>query len=138
MYTVSLIYLERGLYLENKLLSLSYKKQNSSNPFGDTSIEAGTRLVDRMMKERWEEVIITSTELILNSRNVCKTMKNLSNDPTTSTPLCLVNSNYSSTAKAPCRVCTVLPTDPTGQEVTLVYLFPEKEYRKGITAQTNG
>ena len=30
----------------------TYKKQYSSNPFGDTTIEAGTRVVDRIMEEK--------------------------------------------------------------------------------------
>ena len=41
------------------------KTRNSSNPFGNTTIETGSRIVDRMMEEknkRWEEVI-TSTDL---------------------------------------------------------------------------
>ena len=58
----------------------TYKKHYSSDPFGDTTIEAGTRLVDKIMgkkKKIWEVVII----------------KNLSNDLTTSKLPCLVNSN---------------------------------------------
>ena len=45
---------------ELQSLYKAYKKQYSSNPFGNTTIEAGTRLFDRMMEEknkRWEEVI---------------------------------------------------------------------------------
>ena len=42
-----------------------YKKQYSSNTYVDTTMEAGTRLVDRMMEKNmksWEEVI-RSTDL---------------------------------------------------------------------------
>ena len=135
-----------GLWEESQSLYEAYKNQYSSNPFGNTTIEAGTRLIDRMTEEkkkRWEE-FITLTDLTHNSHTAWKTIKNISNAPTTSTPPCLVNSyqvayqlliNGRSTMtnkpKSP-----ELPTEATG-EVTLVYPFSEEEYRKGITAPKN-
>ena len=59
-----------GLSEEIQSLYEAYKTQYSRNPFGNTTIEAGTKLADRMAKEkrkRWEEVI-TSTDLTHNSR----------------------------------------------------------------------
>ena len=61
---------------EQQSLYKAYKKQYSSNPFGNTTIDAGTKLVDRMMEEkntRWEEVII-STDLTHNSSKEWKTI----------------------------------------------------------------
>ena len=51
-------------------------------------------LVDRMMEENkktWGKVI-TSTDLTHNSCKAYETINNLSNDPATSNPSCLVNS----------------------------------------------
>ena len=136
-----------GLSEESQSLYEAYKKQYASNPFGDTTIEAGTRLVDTMTEEkkkRWEEVI-TSTDLTHNSRKAWKTIRSLSNDPTSPTPPCLVNSNQvahqllingrGTMPSKPRR--PVLPTDTTGA-ATLVYPFTEEEYRKGIAALKNG
>ena len=43
-------------------------------------------------KRRWEEVM-TSTNMIHNSRKAWKTIRKLSNDPTTSSDPCLVRAN---------------------------------------------
>ena len=66
-----------GLSEESQILYEADKKQYSRNPFGNTTIEAGTRLVDRMTGEknkRWEEVI-TSTDLTHNSRKAWQTIR---------------------------------------------------------------
>ena len=77
-----------GLSEKSRSLYEAYKKQYSHDLFGNTTIEAGTRLFDRMTEEKrkiWEEVI-KSTELTHNSHNAWQAIKNLANDPTTSTP----------------------------------------------------
>ena len=88
----------------------------------------------------WKEVI-ASTFLSHNIRKAWQTIKNLSNAPTTSTPLCLVHSNQfvhqlliNGRSTMP---CTPKPTEATG-EVTLVYPFSEEEYRKGMASLKNG
>ena len=79
----------------NQSLYEAYKCRYSSRPFDDGIIESENTLIDKMTKEkrkRWEEVI-TSTNMTHNSRKVWKTIRNLSNDPTTSNPPCLVSAN---------------------------------------------
>ena len=52
------------VYRMNQSFYEAYKKEHSNNPFGDTTIDAGTRMVDKMTEEKrkiWEEVI-TSTD----------------------------------------------------------------------------
>ena len=74
-----------------------------------------------------------------NSRKVWKTIRKLSNDPTTSIPPCLVSANQvahqllingkgnmPSTLKR-----TVLPQATEG-DTTMVYSFSEEEYRKVV------
>ena len=122
-----------GLSEGSQSLYEAYKKQYSSNPFGNTTIEGGTRLVDRMTEENkkgWEEVI-TSTDPTHNSY-------------TTSTPPCLVNSNQfaqlliNGRSIMSCQLKRpVLPTETTG-EATLVYPFSDEGYGKGIAALKNG
>ncbi len=135
-----------GLTEESKSLYEAYKEQYSSNPFGDTTIEAGTKLVDNMTaekKKRWEEVI-TSTDLTHNSRKAWKTIKKLSNDPTSSNPPCLVTANQvahqllvngrGTMPSKPRR--PILPTAAEGVP-SLVYPFSEEEYKKGIATLKN-
>ena len=84
-----------GLTEESKSLYEAYKTQYSNSPFDVVTIESGNALLDSMIKEkkrRWEEVI-TSTNMTHNSRQTWKTIRMLSNDPTSSSPPCLVNAN---------------------------------------------
>ena len=84
-----------GLTEESHSLYEAYKKLYSSNPFPEGTLETGNKLIDTMKEEkkkRWEEVI-TSIDLTHNSRKTLQTIKKLSNDPTSSNPPCLVNSN---------------------------------------------
>ena len=84
-----------GLTEESQSLYKAYKKQYSSNPFAEGTLEAGNKLIDTMKEEkkkRWEEVI-TSIDLTHNSCKAWQTIKKLSNDPTSPNPPCLVNSN---------------------------------------------
>ena len=73
-------------------------------------IEDGTNLVDRIMKEkkRWDKVM-TSTDLTPNSCKAWKTIKNPSNNITTSTPTKL-HTNVRGQPNRP-----VQPTDATGE-----------------------
>ena len=84
-----------GLTEESKSLYETYKKQYSSNPFGEGTLETVTKLIATMKEEKsnkWEEVI-TSTDLTQNSRKAWQTLKKLSNDPTPTHPPCPVNAN---------------------------------------------
>ena len=77
------------VHWRNNRVYKAYKKQYSINPFGSTAIEGGTRPVDRMMEEKNKrsEEVITLTELhITVARSGELSFKNLSNNPTTSTP----------------------------------------------------
>ena len=80
---------------ESKSLYEAYKRQYSSNPFGEGTLETGTKLIDTMKEQKgnkWEKVI-TSTDLTHNSRKAWKNIRKLSNDPTSTNPPCLVNAN---------------------------------------------
>ena len=84
-----------GLTEESKSLYEAYKTQYSNSPFDDGTMESGNALLDSMIEEkkrRWEEVI-TSTNMTHNSRQAWKTIRMLSNDPTSSSPPCLVTAN---------------------------------------------
>ena len=84
-----------GLTEESHSLYEAYKKQYSSNPFVEGTLETGNKLIGTMKEEekkRWEEVI-TSIDLAHNSRTAWQTIKKLSNDPTSPNPPCLVNSH---------------------------------------------
>ena len=73
----------------------AYKLKYSSSPFDDGTIESRNTLIDKISEEkrkRWEEVI-TSTNMTHNSRKAWKTIRKLSNDPTTSNPPCIVSAN---------------------------------------------
>ena len=101
-------------------------------------------MIAEQMKERWEEMI-TLIDLTHNSRKAWKTIKIISNDPTTPTPPCLVNANQvahqllvngrgnmSTKPKRP------IITTVEQSEQSLVYPFTEEEYKKGIaTLKTN-
>ena len=84
-----------GLTEESQSLYEAYKKQYTSNPFAEGTLDTGNKLIDTMKEEkkkRWEEVI-TSIDLTHHSRKAWQTIKKLSNDPTSPNPPCLVNSN---------------------------------------------
>ena len=55
-----------GLTEESKSLYEAYKRQYSSNPFDEGTLETGTKLIDTIKEQKrykWEEVI-TLTDLI--------------------------------------------------------------------------
>ena len=84
-----------GLTEEPKSLYEAYKRQYSSNPFREGTLETGAKLIDTMKEQKrkkWEEVI-TSTDLTHNSRKAWQTIRKLFNDPTSTNPPCLVNAN---------------------------------------------
>ena len=117
-------------------VSKAYKKQYSNNPFGNTTIEAGTRLVDRMMKEKNKrlEDVITSTDLTHNSS---KEWKTIIQEPAIIPPFqhqILINGQGTMSNKPK---HSGLHTDAV-KEVTMVYTFFEEEYRKGIAPPKNG
>ena len=94
-------------------------------------------------RKRWQEVI-TSTNMTHNSRKALKTIRTLSNDPTTSNPSCLVSANQVASpapnqwqrnhAIKPKR--PVLPQETEG-DYSMVYPFSEEEYRKRVAILKN-
>ena len=78
-----------GLTDEPKSLYEAYKKQYSIDPFGETIIDTGNPLIDKMKYEKKKSWI----DLAHNSRRAWQTNRKLSNDPTTPIPPCLVNAN---------------------------------------------
>ena len=134
-----------GLTEESKSLYEAYKTQYSNSPFDDGTMESGNALLDSMIEEkkrRWEEVI-TSTNMTHNSRRAWKTIRMLSNDPTSSSPPYLVNANQvahqllvngrgnmPSKPKRP-----VIPETEAG--TSMVSPFSEDEYRKGVATLKN-
>ena len=134
-----------GLTEESKSLHEAYKTQYSNSPFDDGTMESGNALLDSMIEEkkrRWEEVIM-STNMTHNSRQAWKTIRMLSNDPTSSSPPCLVNANQvahqllvngrgnmPSKSKRP-----VIPETEAG--TSIVSPFSEDEYRKGVATLKN-
>ena len=134
-----------GLTEETKSLYEAYKTQYSNSPFDDGTMESGNALLDSMIEEkkkRWEEVI-KSTNMTHNSRQAWKTIRMLSNDPTSSSPPCLVNANQvahqllvngrgnmPSKPKRP-----VIPETEAG--TSMVSPFSEDEYRKGVATLNN-
>ena len=73
---------------ESKSIYEAYKKQYSIDPFGETTGDTGSTLIENMKDEKkksWEEVI-TSTDLSHNSRRAWQTIRKLSNDPTIPNP----------------------------------------------------
>ena len=132
-----------GLTDESKCLYEAYKCKYSSSPCDDGTIESGNTLIDKMTEEkskRWEEVI-TSTNMTHNSCNAWKTIKKLSNDPTTSNLPCLVSTNQvahqllvNGRGTMPKR--PVLPPATEG-DYSMVYPFSEEEYRKGVAIKSS-
>ena len=134
-----------GLTEESQSLYEAYKKQYSSNPFAEGTLETGNKLIDTMKEEkkkRWEEVI-TSIDLTHNSRKAWQTIKKLSYDPTSPNPPYPVNSNQvahhllvNGQGTMPTEPkCPALPT--VEGKPSLVSAFSEEEYRKDIAALKN-
>ena len=134
-----------GLTEESQSLYEAYKKQYSSNPFAEGTLETGNKLIDIMKEEkekRWEEVI-TSIDLSHNSCKAWQTIKKLSNDPTFQNPPCPVNTNQvahhllvNGQGTMPTKSkCPALPT--LEGKPSLESAFSEEEYRNGIAALNN-
>ena len=135
-----------GLTEESKSLYEAYKTGYSNSPFDDGTMESGNALLDSMIEEkkrRWEEVI-TSTNMTHNSRQAWKTIRMLSNDPTSSSgPPCLVNANQvahqllvNGRGNMPSK-----PKRPVISETeagtSMVSPFSEDEYRKRVATLKN-
>ena len=130
---------------ESQSLYEVYKKQYSINPFVVGTLETGNKLIDTMKEEKkniWEEVI-TLIDLTHTSGNAWQTIKKLSNDPTSPSPPCLVNSNQVAhhllvngqgtiTTKLKCPALPTVEGNPS-----LVSAISEEEYIKGIAALRN-
>ena len=133
-----------GLTDESKSIYEAYKY--SSIPFDNGTIESGNTLIDKMTEEkrkRWEEVI-TSTNMTHNSRKAWKTIRKLSNDPTTSNPPCLVSANQVShqllvngRGTMPSKPMRPALPPATAGDYSMVYPFSEEEYRKGVAILKN-
>ena len=121
-------------------------KQYASDSFDSRTIETGDALINNMKEEKKNicNEIITTTNMTHNSRKAWKTIRNISNDPTSSTPPCLVNANQvahqllinsrgtkSTKPKRP----ALPPTTEVGE--SMVYPFIEDDYRRGIAASKN-
>ena len=134
-----------GLTAESKIYE-AYQEQYRCNPLGDTTIDAGNKLIELMAeqkKERWEEMI-TSIDLTHNSRKAWKTIKSISNDPSTPTPPCLINANQvahqllvNGRGNMPTKPKRPILTTVEQSEQSLVYPFTDEEYRKGIATLKN-
>ena len=131
-----------GLPEESKSLYKAFKREYSSNPFGEGTLETGIKLIDTMKEQKMNkwEVVITSTDLTHNSRMAWQTIRKLSNDPTSTNPPCLVNASQ---VAHQLRVNGrgTMPTKlkrhvlPTVEGIpSLVAGFSEEENRKGIAA----
>ena len=81
-----------GIMEESKSLYEAYKRQYLSNPFGEGTLETGTKLIDTMKEHKsnkWEKGI-TSSDLTRNSRKAWHTIRKLSNDQPLQTFCCTV------------------------------------------------
>ena len=108
-------------------------------------METGNALLDSMIEEKKRslEEIITPTNMTHNSRQAWKTIRMLSNDPTSSSPPCLVNANQvahqllvngrSNVPSKPKR--PVISKTEAG--ISMVSPFSEDEYRKGLATLKN-
>ena len=127
---------------------MSHKSQWNSPQAIPLTIEPwyGNLLLDKITEEKrkiWEEVI-TSANVIHNSRKAWKTINKLSNDPTSSNPPCLVTANQVAHQLLVNRRGT-MPSKPkrpvlppaTEGDTSKVYPFSEGEYNKGVAALKN-
>ena len=94
-------------------------------------------------KERWQK-IITSIDLTHNKCKAWKTIKYISNDPTSPMPPCLVNANQvahhpliNGRGSMPTKLKRPIVTTMEQNEQSLVYPFTEEEYRKGKATLKN-
>ena len=102
------------------------KKKLFKQPFGCSTIESGNKLIDRMAEEtkrRWKE-FITYNNMPHNSRKPWKTIRKLSNDPTTSIPPCIVSVNEVANqilamAEVTCHLRYVLPPATEAKKSTV-------------------
>ena len=71
--------------IESKHMYEEYRKPYVCDPFDNYTIETGNAIMKNMkeQKKRWE--VIKSINMIHNSRKARKTIRNISNDPTSST-----------------------------------------------------
>ena len=131
-----------GLTKESKILYETYMKLFVSSPFRSSTMESGTKLLDKMTdgkKRRWEEVI-TTNNMTHNSRKAWKTIRILFNDPVISIPTCLLSANQIAHQLLINGKCTmpsklkhpVLSTVSEGT-TSMVYHFSEEEYRRRVT-----
>ena len=127
---------------ESKSLYEAYKRKYSSNPFGEVTLETGTKLIDTMKEQKrnkWEEVI-TSNDLTHNSRKAWHTIRKLSKDPTSTNPPNLVNANQVAhqllvNGRGTKPTKPKRPVLPTVEGIpSLVSALSEEKNRKGIAA----
>ena len=90
------------------------------------------------------EEVITSTNMTHNSRKAWKTIRKLSNDPTTSNPPCLVSANQvahqllvNGRGTMPSKPKRHVLTPAIEGYYSMVYPFSDEEYRNGVTILTN-
>ena len=130
-----------GLTEESQSLYEAYKKQYSSNPFAEGTMETGNKMIDTMKEEKKKrlEEVITSIDLTHNSRKAWQTIKKLSNDPTSPNPPSfqaahhlLVNGQGAMPTKPKCPALPTVEGKPS-----LVSAFSKEEYRKDIAALKN-
>ena len=131
-----------GLTEESKGLHEAYKRHYPSGPFGDGTLETGVESIETMKEQKrnkWEEVI-TSTDRTHHSRNVWQNIRKLSNDQTSTNPLCLVNATQVAhqllvNGRGTRPTKPKRPVLPTVDRIpSVVSAFSEVEYRKGIAA----
>ena len=135
-----------GLFEESKSLYEAYKKQYMSNPFDSPTLDTGNELISKMVvenKRRWENMI-TSTDLTGNSRKAWQPIRKITNDPIAQKPPCLVTANQiahqllvNGRGEMPTKPKCPKLSPVSGDDSSLVFLFTEEEYKKGIATLKN-
>ena len=116
--------------------------KSTSNPFEKGMIKTGNTLTNNMkeeMKTRLEE-IITTTNMTPDSRKAWKTIRNLFNERTLSTPpfqFTKLLTNCPSTGESRCLTKARRPVLSHTADESMIYLFSEEEYRRGINTLKN-
>ena len=112
-------------------------QQYSIDPFGETTIDTGNTLIDKMKDEKKK----SSTDLTHNSRRAWKTIRKLSKDPTTPNPPCLVSANQVThqlliNGQGTMPTKPKRPIHPPIKEGTpiMAHPFSDEEYKKSIAA----